>query len=927
LNTPRRFWILLSFLLIPVSLILSGQTLNSKASDLYHFSNSCFDQKKYDSAIACYRQFLQLTEHDLNNTSIEKQRIQAFLKLATSYTLISFNDSAVRILSGGLNELRKSGLDDPGTEAKFLLQTGTCFLMERDYSVALEWYRKCVNVLKGQGIVAADAFQNIANICYFKGDYENAIINYQKAWIINRNLKIKDPSRLYPILGSLGTAYIENNEPSKGMACLQSAEKMLVNSGKADSTALAGLLLNTGSAFLKMNNDRDALLNYQRGLHYLGSGHANGNNAGMVAFQGIATSYFNQAKYDSSLIYFRKALSAIPGNLTCTQNEKARVYCMIGDVYQKQPEDDSAAFYYQAAQRLILAGHQLSEVTSRACIAAGIVPAILFLVLEKNAGSLLFRGIRNKDDPMFLKQSFDLFTRAILLSDKIQQELGQEGSRLVFNESAKGVFSGAIEAGYRLWKSGLKEYEDTLIRIADCANGKIMQTELQERKAFRMKSVPDSLIRRRNFLNHEIALIAQKKLTPKNLVYDPSGDSYWNDLGKMIDLNIENDSLIQNCESRSPGFSEIRNAHPVMTSYGIQQKIAPDEVILEYFWADSALFVFAFTQESFHIQRIAPGNPIHLLVANFQRSIRQADIQKFPEYSLELYKVLVEPVRTVLNGKSSLVIIPDEELSSLPFEALISHPAGRSKQTEYPGFQYLIKDFIISYCFSLPAFIDANQKKVHRPYQFLGVAPVFRNRQNPVTSFEPLTASLEEVSRIASMFRDHQGESQILVNADATKSRFLQASGNFTHVHIATHGVLDESHPDQLGLAFAWDPAASERKAPSDLILWRQEIENLDLSADLLVLSACATGKGRLTKTEGILALPRSFHIAGASNILYTLWNVPDRQAKDFMIRFYQGFLGGKTYSSSLRTTKLQMISSPETTLPYQWAGFVLLGK
>ena len=158
-----------------------------------------------------------MTGNELNNPSVEKKRIRSFLKLSTSYTLISRNDSALRFLSEGLNELRKSGLDDPLTEAKYLLQTGTCFFLEKDYSMALDWYRKSVNASKGQGITAADAFQNIANICYFKGDYENAIINYQKAWIIYRNLKIKDPLHLYPILGSLGTAYIENNEPSKGI--------------------------------------------------------------------------------------------------------------------------------------------------------------------------------------------------------------------------------------------------------------------------------------------------------------------------------------------------------------------------------------------------------------------------------------------------------------------------------------------------------------------------------------------------------------------------------------------------------------------------------------------------------------------------------------------------------------------------------------
>ena len=113
----------------------------------------------------------------------------------------------------------------------------------------------------------------------------------------------------------------------------------------------------------------------------------------------------------------------------------------------------------------------------------------------------------------------------------------------------------------------------------------------------------------------------------------------------------------------------------------------------------------------------------------------------------------------------------------------------------------------------------------------------------------------------------------------------------------------------------------------NDGLLYIDEINNLQLNASLVVLSACATGKGEVTHTEGVLTFTRSFYLAGASNIVYSLWNIPDHLTGEFMLSFYRNYFSGKNYSAALREVKLKMISNPETSLPYMWAGIVLLGR
>jgi CHAT domain-containing protein len=109
--------------------------------------------------------------------------------------------------------------------------------------------------------------------------------------------------------------------------------------------------------------------------------------------------------------------------------------------------------------------------------------------------------------------------------------------------------------------------------------------------------------------------------------------------------------------------------------------------------------------------------------------------------------------------------------------------------------------------------------------------------------------------------------------------------------------------------------------------LYSNEIYNLDLKADLVVLSSCESGIGKLVKGEGMMALTRGFLYAGADNIITSLWKVYDKSTSILMKNFYKYVLEGESYSSALRKAKLEMISDPRTASPVNWSGFVLIGR
>ena len=102
---------------------------------------------------------------------------------------------------------------------------------------------------------------------------------------------------------------------------------------------------------------------------------------------------------------------------------------------------------------------------------------------------------------------------------------------------------------------------------------------------------------------------------------------------------------------------------------------------------------------------------------------------------------------------------------------------------------------------------------------------------------------------------------------------------------------------------------------------------NLNLKADLLVLSSCQSGLGKYVKGEGVIAMTRGFFYSGVHNIIFSLWKVYDNQTNELMTNFYKQVLEGETFSSALRKSKLQMIADPSTAFPSKWSGFVLVGK
>jgi CHAT domain-containing protein len=198
------------------------------------------------------------------------------------------------------------------------------------------------------------------------------------------------------------------------------------------------------------------------------------------------------------------------------------------------------------------------------------------------------------------------------------------------------------------------------------------------------------------------------------------------------------------------------------------------------------------------------------------------------------------------------------------------------------------------------------------------------NQNKAATEVSRLPATLREARVISELVPSREVVTNI--GFDATKKKFMTEDvGEHRIVHIATHGLLNVEHPNLSGLIFS---LLDEQGKSLEGFLRLHDVYNLDLPADLVVLSACRTGLGKDVRGEGVISLSNGFMYAGAKAVISSLWKVDDDATAEFMGHFYRSLLKDQQPPAiALRNAKLEMQKDQRWHAPFYWAGFVLQGE
>jgi CHAT domain-containing protein len=327
-------------------------------------------------------------------------------------------------------------------------------------------------------------------------------------------------------------------------------------------------------------------------------------------------------------------------------------------------------------------------------------------------------------------------------------------------------------------------------------------------------------------------------------------------------------------------------------------------ILMEYFMGLKQIYLFTLNNGKIKLESIGNGGTAASKLVQFIDFFHDAKTiadnpSAFNHFSNVAYNTLKIPKNP---SDKNLIIIPDGILNFLPFEALITK---ESATTNFVKMHYLLNDFKIGYNNSADFYLNAIPFQ-HTKEGILGVFPIFEN-----TSLE-LAFSKKELINLKEKFKG-----KFLDRQNATFQNFKANAANYSILHLSTHA----SSGDIL------EPA-SIRFYDQEILY--SELYNLNLNPDLVVLSACETGIGKLYKAEGAMSIARGFQFSGAQNLLFSLWKVNDFTTSVLMDKFYGNLKKGNSYFDSSHQAKLDFLvdgSIPNTKKsPYYWASFVYYG-
>lgn len=367
------------------------------------------------------------------------------------------------------------------------------------------------------------------------------------------------------------------------------------------------------------------------------------------------------------------------------------------------------------------------------------------------------------------------------------------------------------------------------------------------------------------------------------------------------------DALLKNSlafNQKHPAFRSLAGEAPVFDVGAVRQKLlVPGQGLLEFFCADSAAWYVFLPQTGPASMGRLPPSCLNRVDSFLQLlSNRNADPATYEKLAVAPGAELLGPVLKDEKLKSVL-LIPDAVLNFLPFEALVK----KSGASGFRNMDFYLKHLDFHYGYSAATLMKQAEQPAGSASGMAAWAPVF---QGGIRAQAPLPYTRKELNSIS----ESAPGARLFFDSAASLASFRQQAGRFSRLHLASH-----AHPGSDSL-----PPQIEF---FDSSLSLAEIYTLKLPAQLVVLSACETGLGKLDKNEGPLSLARGFYYAGARHVITSLWKVDDQATAQIMGSFYSRYKDGDPGTALQKSISAYLESAPaEKTAPYYWAGFIHIG-
>jgi len=827
-------------------------------------------------------------------------------------------------------------IGDRRVEAVTLSSIGLVYQSLGEMQKALEKHNEALPLRRAVGDRRGEAttLGNIGAVYWSLGEIQKALEKHNEALLLRR--AVGDRSGEAVTLSSIGSVYWSLGEMQKALEKYNEALPLRRTVG--DRRGEATTLINIGAVYDSLGEMQKALEKYNEALPLM---RAVGYRSGEAAtLNNIGAVYDSLGEMQKALEKYNEALPT--WRAVGDRSGEAQTLHNIGRVYQSLGEMQKALEKYNEALPIRRAvGDRNGEADTLLRIAR----------VEQKRGNLT--------------QARQTIEQAIGLIEFLRTNIAGQELRASYFASRHEFFESFIDVLMQMHKQNPAAAFDALaLAVSERARARSLLELLEEARADIRQGVDSLLLERERSLQQKLNARAAAQVSLLNRKHTPEQAAAA--AKEIAAITAEYEEVQAQIRARSPRYAALTQPQPLGLTEIQQQALDEDTLLLEYALGEKRSYLWLVSQCSIDSYELPPRAELEaatrrvyeLLTARPKRGT-PPDPQ-FIAQARTLSRMLLGPVAQRLSGKRLVVVAPGA-LSYLPFAAL---PAPEDKKQTAGDYESLIAEHEVVTVPSASVLSIIRREMAGRQRAAKSVAvladPVFEASDPRLASAKKNSgemlaalASDAELSELARAIRTmnfpdaragftrlafsrQEAESIIALTpkgtglkaTDFSASRDLAMSrqlNQYRILHFATHGLLNSERPELSGLVFS---LIDQEGKPQDGFLRLHEIYNLQLNADLIVLSACETGLGKEIKGEGLIGLTRGFMYSGAPRVVASLWNVDDLATAELMKLFYRGMLkDGLPAGAALRAAQLELSRQKRWASPYFWAGFVLHGE
>jgi CHAT domain-containing protein len=813
-------------------------------------------------------------------------------------------------------------------------------------------------------------YHNKSLILEKTGKSNQAIVYAEKALEHHMRIAPNDEKWLSLFFINMGYSYYSKNEIIKSLEYFKRSLNYAI-----DPTIKVTAMNMISSCYLIEGNNTEALNYLKRSISTLKRNKLDSSPIATIIFTSFGNYLHKFGDKQIALKYLLESYELIKNYSNYSPYTYSLAVNSLADFFLREHDYNSALYYYQVG--LINYFQTFQELDIH------INPDLKDL---KTFNKALFSTLRGKAQAMlYLKSPADSLQQNLLTCIETCKIAIQFNNYLrTFSNDFNSFFSVlyseetiieiALTAYDRLYNlTNDLTYLYDAFSIIESNKVTNLRTGIHSVDIFEFSEIPENFIRKEDRLRRQIIHLNQKidEFDIQTKFLDSLTVSQLKNL--RFKAMVKYDSLITYLEQKYPDYYELKYETKSPSVETIQKKLNPKSALINYSVFDTNIFIACVSSDNYVLKKLSIDSSFHMNAMKYYKLIKKGgDRRQIKKLSYFLYSKLITPIEHFIHEKENLIVIPDNCLYYIPFETLCKKDSQIKEEKSFHNLNYLIRNYTVSYHYSADLWEKGDNSylndslKLNDHKNFIGFAPVSENNylipnshtfssgyqsdqgilrsiSSDGITLNALPFSKLEVKSIAELYNSMGYIGVSILDDNATETNFKKLIKDCKAVHIATHAFSNDekpefsgmvfSIPDYRGINFASDTSININEfkyvldAEDDGILHAGEMYNLNLSADLVVLSGCETGIGKLVQGEGMIAMTRGLLYSGANNIVYTLWKISDAHTQGFMIDFYSQILNGSSYSQALRHAKLQMISNPSTSFPKLWSGYMLIGQ